>query len=81
MHEFIIIHMKRYLIDQNFRMVYRILGLTVPRKVREVLSRKGADFSDYFQVMPNQAVPHKTHQGAIGFFEEIRNHPDTALEV
>ena len=61
MHEFIIIHMKRYLIDQNFRMVYRILGLTVPRKVREVLARKGADFSDYFQVMPNQAVPHKTH--------------------
>ena len=63
------------------RMVYRICGVTIPKRVRDILQRKGADFSDYFPVTSNQNLPHKTHQGAIGFFEENRDLNETALEV
>ena len=31
MHEFIIIHLKRYLLQMNFRMVYKLLGMVVPK--------------------------------------------------
>ena len=53
MHEFIIIHLKRYLADMNFRMVYKLLGLKVPKKVIEILKRKGADFTDYWPASSN----------------------------
>ena len=46
--EFTFTQLKRYLNEQNMRMVYRVMGLTIPKAVREKLAKGGADFADYF---------------------------------
>ena len=51
--EFTLTHMKRYLHDQNMRMVYKLMGLQIPKNIREKLAKGGADFSDYFPVRNN----------------------------
>ena len=66
-------HVKRYLTQQNMRMVFKVLGLTIPREVREIMMDKGADFSDYFPGLVNSRVPNNYYTKTNLTFVEDRN--------
>ena len=67
--EFTFSQMRRYLNEQNIRMVYKIMGLTIPKPMREKFQKGGADFSDYFPVTSNRKATHTVFKCTLGFVE------------
>jgi len=56
--EFTFMQVKRYMQEQNLRMAYKVLGLTLPKHIKSMLAKGGADFSDYFpQSVNNKPGP------------------------
>ena len=68
--EFTFIQLKKYLTDQNMRMVYKVMGLAIPKKVKDKLLKGGADFSDYFPQRANTKPCHNVYKGALGLIED-----------
>ena len=56
--------------DQNMRMVYKLMGLTIPKPIREKLAKRGADFSDYFPPQQNSKPCHTVFKGTLGLIED-----------
>ena len=59
--------------EQNIRMVYKILGMTIPKPMREKFAKGGADFSDFFPVNANKKATHAVFKSALGFVESLPN--------
>ena len=51
--EFTFVQIKRFLQEENMRMVYKVLGLQVPKKVKESLKLKGVEFAEHWPVNRN----------------------------
>ena len=51
------------------RMVYKILGITVPKAIRDKLTNEGVEFADYWPGERNQAVPHEVTKSTLGLIE------------
>ena len=51
------------------RMVYKILGITVPKAIRDKLTNEGVEFTDYWPGEKNQAVPHEVTKSSLGLIE------------
>ena len=48
------------------RMVYQLMGMSVPKQIRDKLAKQGADFSeysDYFPMRQNSKACHKVTVG------------------
>ena len=50
-------------------MVYKILGITVPKVIREKLTNEGVEFADYWPGEKNAAVPPEIIKGTLGLIE------------
>ena len=50
-------------------MVYKVLGLQVPKKVKEILKFKGVEFSEHWPVNKNLQIPHEVFRSTLGVFE------------
>ena len=73
--------MKRYLQDQNMRMVYKLMGLPIPKPIKEKLAKGGADFSDYFPVRTNTKPTSTVIKGSLGFITDDKPATDEELKV
>lgn len=51
------------------RMVYRLMGCTLPKSIRTKLAKGGADFSDYFPPLPNNKPGPYMLRGMFGNIE------------
>lgn len=61
------------------RMVYRVMGMTIPKPVREKLLKGGADFSDYFPQRANSKPCHNVLKGSLGLIEDKPDPEDSDL--
>ena len=61
-------------------MVYKILGMTIPKPLREKFAKGGADFSDFFPVTANKKATHAVFKSALGFVESLPNPTQEQLE-
>ena len=52
-------------------MVYKIMGLPLPKPIREKFAKGGADFSDYFPVAANKKATHTVFKSTLGFVEDL----------
>ena len=52
-------------------MVYKIMGLLMPKPLREKFAQGGADFSDYFPVASNKRATHTVFKSTLGFIEDL----------
>ena len=77
--EFTFSQLKRYLSEQNIRMVYKVLGLTLPKPLRDKFAKGGADFSDYFPTAANLKPTVTIYKSSLGLIEE--REPPTAEEL
>ena len=50
-------------------MVYKVLGLQVPKKVKETLKLKGVEFAEHWPVNRNLQIPHEVFRSTLGVFE------------
>ena len=50
-------------------MVYKLMGLNLPKVLREKFAKGGADFSDYFTVAANQEATHSVFKCSLGLVE------------
>lgn len=71
--EFTIVQLKRYLQEQNLRMVYRLMSLPLPKNIRTKLLNDGCDMSDYFPMLPNMRPGPMCVSGLLGLIE-FRHH-------
>ena len=67
--EFTLSQLKRYLAEQNMRMVYKLVGVAVPKPIAEKLKSEGADITDFFPVKNNQKPPPPVYAGVLGLLE------------
>ena len=67
--EFLMINLKKYLGEGNMRMVYKLLGMQVPKFIRTKMTERGLDFIDYWPVQANSAIPHETVKSTLGLTE------------
>ena len=51
-------------------MVYKVMGMTIPKYVRERLAKGGADFADYFPQRANNKPCHNVYRGTLGLIED-----------
>ena len=52
------------------RMIYKLLGMTIPKELRNKLSEKGVEFSEYFPVKENSIPPHETIKSTLGLIKQ-----------
>ena len=50
-------------------MVYRVMGMAIPKNIREKLAKGGADFADYFPQRANNNPCHNVYKGTLGLIE------------
>ena len=55
--EFTLTHLKKYLQEENMRAVYKLLGLTVPKVIKDKLALRGIDFVEYWPGQTNSLPP------------------------
>ena len=63
-------------------MVYQLMGMSVPKQIRDKLAKQGADFSeysDYFPMRQNSKACHKVTVGQLGLIEEKPPAKDSEL--
>ena len=68
--EFVFIHIKKYLGESNYRMVFKLLGVQLPKGMRDKLARNGADLSDFLPQKANNNPPHFVYRGHLGVIED-----------
>ena len=67
--EFIVVHVKKYLHDENMRMVYKILGMPVPKLIKDKLAEKGVEFIEHWPAAQNSMPTHETFKSSLGLIE------------
>ena len=77
--EFTLLQIKRYLSEQNMRMVYKVMGLVLPKSIRRILTKGGADFSDYFPVESNNNAGPISTKSTLGLIEYTKPATDAQL--
>ena len=61
-------------------MVYKLMGLPIPKPIREKLAKGGADFSDYFPVRNNTKPTNTVMKGSLGFITDATPATDEELK-
>ena len=51
------------------RMVYKLMGMFIPKPIREKLVKGGADFTDFFPQRANNNACHNIYRGTLGLVE------------
>ena len=79
--EFTLLQLKRCLSEQNVRMAYKVLGLNLPKSIRTILSKGGADFSDFFPQTANNKPAPQTVKSSLGLLEIVEPAKDSELRI
>lgn len=77
--EFVLMSLRRYLKEQNTRMIYRILGESLPKAIREKLLLQGADFSDMFPKKNNLKPGPTFYKSSLGLILDVPPAEDSEL--